>query len=623
MRNRISIFAAVLGFLVPIGTSSATDVQLMLVQYGGPPQGGQTPQQEDERKHAPEQQRHAQEEQRQRALEQQRHSQEEQRQRALEQQRHAQEEQRQRVLEQQRHAQEERQRVLEQQRHAQEEQRQRALEQPRGLEQKRARDEAQRQELNKNAQDEAQHRQQELQKSGQDLALRRQIEEQRRAQELAARRQQEQLRAKELQLRQQAEAERRAMEEAKRRGDEARLRQLQNEERMRSAAEQRLREEKRRAWQQHQQDVLRQADLQRRADAEYQRGLAEREAHRGQLEQMYRREREQAARERSQAALNERLREENERFRRLREERREIVDRSGQTVIQEGSRTIYRVNNRYFIQHNDVGRFRGYGGYQSRPMPGGGMFSAFVGPDGARVEIETDSYGRPLRRVRILPDGERYVLFENRPIEAGVGFSFGSFDVGLPPPEIDIPREQYIVDAQQASEDDMYAALDAPPVEALERTYSLDEVLASASLRERMRSVNIDTIHFEFGSWDIGPDQAGRLESVAAVIKSIVNQNPREVFLIEGHTDAVGSDVDNISLSDRRAEAVANLLSQRFGVPAENLVTRGYGKQFLLVRTDGPEWRNRRVVIRRITPLLSADAPQASRDPDESAGRYR
>ena len=78
------------------------------------------------------------------------------------------------------------------------------------------------------------------------------------------------------------------------------------------------------------------------------------------------------------------------------------------------------------------------------------------------------------------------------------------------------------------------------------------------------------------------------------------------MFLIEGHTDAVGSDVDNLSLSDRRAEAIANVLSQQLGVPAENLVTRGYGRQFLLVGTDGPEWRNRRVVVRRITPLLSA-----------------
>ena len=59
--------------------------------------------------------------------------------------------------------------------------------------------------------------------------------------------------------------------------------------------------------------------------------------------------------------------------------------------------------------------------------------------------------------------------------------------------------------------------------------------------------------------------------------------------MVEGHTDAVGSDVDNLSLSDRRAELVALVLSQQFGVPAENLTTQGYGEQYLKVPTQGPE----------------------------------
>ena len=459
----------------------------------------------------------------------------------------------------------------------------------------------------KKAQDEALHHQQDPQKKAEDLAHSRQLDEQKRAREEAAHRQQEQLKAKEMQLHQQAEAEKRAMEEAKHRGDEARLHQLQDQERMRNAAGERLREEKQKAWQQHQEEVLREGARHRHEDAEYQRGLAEREAHRRQLEQVLHRERERGAEERSQAALNERLREENERLRHLREERRQTVDSRGQTIIQEDNRTIYQVNNQYFIQHNDVERFRGYGGdYNDSRLPNGDRLSIFARPGGFRIEVETDTYGRPLRRVRISPDGERYVLFENRRFEAGVGFSFGSFVVDLPPPEYDIPREQYIVDVEQASEDDIYNALEAPPVVPLERSYTLDEVCASVHLRERMRSVNIDTIHFESGSWELGPDQADRLQSVAAIMKNIVSENPREMFLIEGHTDAVGSDVDNLSLSDRRAEAIANVLSQQLGVPAENLVTRGYGRQFLLVNTDGPEWRNRRVVVRRITPLLSA-----------------
>ena len=85
----------------------------------------------------------------------------------------------------------------------------------------------------------------------------------------------------------------------------------------------------------------------------------------------------------------------------------------------------------------------------------------------------------------------------------------------------------------------------------------------------------------------------------------IIDRNPGEMFLIEGHTDAVGSDDDNLSLSDRRAESVAIILTEEFGVPPENLTTQGYGEQYLKVPTDGPERLNRRVAVRKITPLLA------------------
>ena len=64
-------------------------------------------------------------------------------------------------------------------------------------------------------------------------------------------------------------------------------------------------------------------------------------------------------------------------------------------------------------------------------------------------------------------------------------------------------------------------------------------------------------------------------------------------------------DVDNLSLSDRRAEAVAQILTETFGVPPENLVTQGYGKQYLKIDTPQAERANRRVAVRRITPLMS------------------
>jgi outer membrane protein OmpA-like peptidoglycan-associated protein len=145
-------------------------------------------------------------------------------------------------------------------------------------------------------------------------------------------------------------------------------------------------------------------------------------------------------------------------------------------------------------------------------------------------------------------------------------------------------------------------------VERLSRRYSLEEVRWSHPLRERMRRVDLDDINFEFGSWEITSDQMPKLERLASVIKRVLDRQPNEVFLIEGHTDAVGSEEDNLSLSDRRAEAVATTLTQTFDVPPENLVTQGYGEQSLKVQRQEAERGNRRVSIRRITPLLSQNS---------------
>src|SRR5205807_8371353 len=102
----------------------------------------------------------------------------------------------------------------------------------------------------------------------------------------------------------------------------------------------------------------------------------------------------------------------------------------------------------------------------------------------------------------------------------------------------------------------------APPVERVARRYSLDEIRYSPSVRQLMPSVDVNSINFESGSWEIPPDQAAKLQVIADGLNRAIQRNPREVFLIEGHTDAVGSDVDNLSLSDRRAESAAELLTQ-------------------------------------------------------------
>jgi OOP family OmpA-OmpF porin len=285
----------------------------------------------------------------------------------------------------------------------------------------------------------------------------------------------------------------------------------------------------------------------------------------------------------------------------IRAERREVVE-GGRTFIREPDRTIIREEGRTIIRHNEVDRFRFDARDVRSERQGGETITSVERPDGTRIVTVVDDEGRLVRRTRRRPDGREVILIDNRyrgPVQSY------SYYVDLPPPVIHIPRERYILETERASERDIYEVLVAPPVERIDRRYTLDEIRYSPRVRERMSRVDIDTINFESGSWAIAADQVDRLAAIAQAVQQAINRNPAEVFLIEGHTDAVGSDEDNLSLSDRRAETVAITLTQRFGVPAENLTTQGYGEQYLKVPTQAAEVQNRRVTLRRITPLLT------------------
>lgn len=293
----------------------------------------------------------------------------------------------------------------------------------------------------------------------------------------------------------------------------------------------------------------------------------------------------------------------------LRRGRREQWKENGVALIEEpDKRVIVRERDRAFIRHDETARFRRAGREERRERRADGVIvSILAGLAGAAIISELDDDGHLLRRLRRDAAGREYVLIDNRDFyrrHRGHRDYFNAY-VDLPPPTVRIPRERYIVDYDSASYDDVYEALSAPPVERLERGYSLEEVRQSYELRERMRRIDLDTINFAFAAWDVDEDQYPKLERIAEAMKRIIDRNPDEMFFLEGHTDAVGSDIDNLSLSDRRAETVAIILSDTFRVPAENLTTQGYGEQFLKVETEGPSRANRRVSVRRITPLLS------------------
>jgi len=283
-----------------------------------------------------------------------------------------------------------------------------------------------------------------------------------------------------------------------------------------------------------------------------------------------------------------------------REERRE----GDVTIIREPGRTIIRDDDRAIIRRDETERFRDLGWQGRTERRGDENVTVFERPDGSRIITVTDEDGRLIRRTRRMRDGDEIVMIDNTRRDRP-DMRFSDEVVVLPPPPLPIPRERYIVDAEQADQRLIYETITAPPIAAIPRRYTLDEVRYSPDLRARMRSVDIDTVTFETGSWEVTPNQAQRLSVIAASISQALQRAPNAVFLVEGHTDAVGSDVDNLSLSDRRAQSVAEILTRDFQVPPENLTTQGYGEQYLKVQTQEAARENRRVTLRRITPLLA------------------
>ncbi|MCB9760160.1 MAG: OmpA family protein [Alphaproteobacteria bacterium] len=102
-----------------------------------------------------------------------------------------------------------------------------------------------------------------------------------------------------------------------------------------------------------------------------------------------------------------------------------------------------------------------------------------------------------------------------------------------------------------------------------------------------------DKIYFESGKATIKRSSYSLLDEIATVIKA----NPQiKKIRIEGHTDADGSDVANLKLSQDRAKAVMDYLVEA-GVEAGRLSSAGFGESVPIADNDTPEGKaqNRRV----------------------------
>lgn len=104
--------------------------------------------------------------------------------------------------------------------------------------------------------------------------------------------------------------------------------------------------------------------------------------------------------------------------------------------------------------------------------------------------------------------------------------------------------------------------------------------------------VRLNNIFFEFGKAELKQESFTELDRVV----TLLNDNPSMSIEIAGHTDNVGSDADNLKLSQDRANAVVAYIVSK-GIPASRIVAKGYGESVAIADNNTEEGRavNRRV----------------------------
>ena len=212
--------------------------------------------------------------------------------------------------------------------------------------------------------------------------------------------------------------------------------------------------------------------------------------------------------------------------------------------------------------------------------------------DGTQVVTIRDATGRVLRRATYDDLGREIVLIDDLATEEPV------YIRDLPKPKKRIVISSKDQDAALKRE---LAALEA---DRAGRKFSLRQIREIPEVRALAATIDVEPVTFASGSAAVAAKEARNLADLGRVMQELLDENPREVFLIEGHTDATGKAAMNLALSDRRAESVALALTEYFDIPPENMVVQGYGETELLIDTQESEAANRRVEVRVITPLL-------------------
>jgi len=105
------------------------------------------------------------------------------------------------------------------------------------------------------------------------------------------------------------------------------------------------------------------------------------------------------------------------------------------------------------------------------------------------------------------------------------------------------------------------------------------------------QSYKLNDIYFESNSFELNHES----EAVLDGFIEFLTENPKIKTAIQGHTDNIGKDEDNMILSDNRSKSVYNYLTEH-GIKSSRLSYKGFGETKPIATNDTEEGRakNRR-----------------------------
>ena len=119
-------------------------------------------------------------------------------------------------------------------------------------------------------------------------------------------------------------------------------------------------------------------------------------------------------------------------------------------------------------------------------------------------------------------------------------------------------------------------------------------------IKQDLPRIDID-INFAFASDKPLSSSMAIIEIISNALKSPQLASNR--FLVAGHTDSVGSASSNLTLSNKRAAAVRQILISKYNIDPRRLVAVGFGFDRLKIESDPLSSQNRRVEIVNLGPI--------------------